>query len=78
MAGGISFVPGDPVGANLGRYGAFYVATSLGWDIPRAVTNAVLMVLAGPALLRALRRTARRAAFGEVGEFGPGGPAGEG
>jgi energy-coupling factor transport system substrate-specific component len=69
MATGISFVPGDPVAANLARYGAFYVATSLGWDIPRAITNAALMLLAGPALLRALRRTARRAAFGEVGVF---------
>ena len=77
MAGGVSFVPGDPVGANLGRYGAFYLATSLGWDIPRALTNAVLMVLAGPALLRALRRTSRRAAFGEVGEFGPAGAGGD-
>lgn len=70
MDPGISFVAGDPAAENLARYGAFYAATSLGWDIPRAVTNAVLMVVAGPALLRAFRRSARRSAFGEVGAFG--------
>lgn len=66
---GLSFVAGDPVGANLARYLAFDLATSMGWDLARAATNAVLMVLAGPAVLRSLRRASRRAAFGEVGRF---------
>jgi energy-coupling factor transport system substrate-specific component len=59
----VSFVPGDPVGANLGRYGLFYLTTSLVWDLGRSVLSAVLILVAGRALLRALRRAARRAAF---------------
>lgn len=59
----VSFVPGDAVGANLRRLAAFTAATSLGWDVGRAVTTAVLVVLTGPALLRTLRRAARRARF---------------
>jgi energy-coupling factor transport system substrate-specific component len=60
----IAFVPGAGLGENLGRFWAFHLATSLGWDLPRAVTNVVLMVAFGSAVLAALRRVARRAAFG--------------
>jgi energy-coupling factor transport system substrate-specific component len=59
----ISFVAGDPVAANLRRLVAFSLATSLGWDIGRAVTTAVLVVVAGPLLLPVLRRASRRARF---------------
>ena len=59
----LSFVPGAPLSENLARWFAFNVATSLGWDIPRAVLTAVLTLLAGPVLLRAVRRATRRAAF---------------
>lgn len=59
----LGFVPGDPLVENLRRFWAFHLATSLGWDLPRAATNAVLVVAAGPAVLAALRRAARRAAF---------------
>lgn len=65
----VSFVPGDPVSENLGRFVAFHLATSLGWDIPRAAINCALMVLAGPAVLAALRRAGRRAAFGAAVDF---------
>jgi energy-coupling factor transport system substrate-specific component len=68
---GLSFVPGAPLGENLGRWVAFTVATSLGWDIPRAVLTAVLTLLAGPLLLRAVRRATRRAAFGAPIRFEP-------
>jgi energy-coupling factor transport system substrate-specific component len=61
---GMGFVPGAPLTENLAHYGLFYLATSLAWDLPRGVLNAVLVVLAGPALLRVFRRGARRAAFG--------------
>lgn len=67
----IGFVAGDPVSANLRRFWAFHLATSLGWDIPRAAVNSLLMVLAGPGVLSALRRTGRRAAFGAAVGFGP-------
>lgn len=59
----LSFVPGDPLADNLARWFTFNVATSLGWDIPRAVLTATLTLLAGPVLLRAVRRATRRAAF---------------
>ncbi|HET9858369.1 MAG TPA: ECF transporter S component [Nocardioidaceae bacterium] len=58
-----SFVPGDPFTANLGRYTVFYVTTSLLWDLGRSVLTMLVVLLAGSALLRALRRAGRRAAF---------------
>jgi energy-coupling factor transport system substrate-specific component len=61
----VSFVAGDPVVANLRRLLAFSLATSLGWDLGRAITTAVLVILAGPLLLPVLRRAARRARFDE-------------
>ena len=42
----------------------FDATTSLGWDTGRAITNAVLLLLAGAPVLAALRRAARRASFG--------------
>lgn len=60
----ISFVPGAGLVENLQRYWAFYLVTSLGWDIPRAVTNFVLVLVLGGPVLAAMRRVARRGAFG--------------
>jgi energy-coupling factor transport system substrate-specific component len=59
----ISFVAGDPVLENLGRFLAFSLATSLAFDIPRAVLTATLVLVTGRPILRALRRAGRRAAF---------------
>jgi energy-coupling factor transport system substrate-specific component len=59
----LSYLPGAPLGDNLTRLAAFTLATSLGWDIGRALTTAALVLLTGPVLLRALRRAARRARF---------------
>ena len=64
-----SFVAGDPFVANLHRYALFYVTTSLPWDLGRAVLSALVLLLAGSALLRALRRASRRAAFDAVAAF---------
>jgi energy-coupling factor transport system substrate-specific component len=66
----ISFVPGAPVGENLPRLLVFTLATSLGWDVGRAITTVLLVLLTGPVLLRTLRRAARRAAFTDPGEVG--------
>lgn len=66
----ISFVAGDAVVDNLRRLVAYSLATSLGWDIGRAITTAVLVLLAGPLLLRSLRRAARRASFAVDGGVG--------
>jgi energy-coupling factor transport system substrate-specific component len=69
---GISFLPGAPIADNLHRLVAFTLATSLGFDIPRAITNIVLILVAGPPVLLALRRAARRAAFDAPVAFAPG------
>lgn len=56
----------DPMAApleNLHRFVLFNLATSMGWNLGRALTNAVLIFLLGTPLLRLLRRTARRATF---------------
>ncbi|WP_407555814.1 ECF transporter S component [Streptomyces sp. Pv4-95] len=63
MASGVSFVPGDPLHDNLVRYLTYCLATSLGWDVPRALVTMVLTVTLGGTVLRALRRATRRAAF---------------
>ncbi|HEY3436606.1 MAG TPA: ECF transporter S component [Actinotalea sp.] len=61
---GLSYVAGAPVLENLRRLALFTGATSLGWDAGRAVTTAVGIVVLGRPVLRLLRRTAARAAFG--------------
>ncbi|MFF0717747.1 ECF transporter S component [Micromonospora sp. NPDC003816] len=60
----LSYVAGAPMLENLHRFAVFTAVTStFGWDTGRAVTTAVAIVLVGPAVLAALRRAARRAAF---------------
>ena len=49
MSGELSFVAGAPVLENLHRFIVFTLATSLGWDIGRAITTAVLMLITGRA-----------------------------
>ena len=71
----MAFVPGDPASANLTRYAAFYLATSLAWDLPRGLLTAVLVMVAGRPVLASLRRGTRRAAFGVTGAFLPADPA---
>ena len=66
---GLSFVAGAPVLENLHRFGIFSLATSLGWDLGRALTNVVLISLTGSVVLRTLRRAARKAAFEAPVEF---------
>jgi energy-coupling factor transport system substrate-specific component len=59
----MSYVPGGSVAENIHHYAIFWVTTSLGWDIPRGVLNALLVMVVGGPVLSALRRAARRAAF---------------
>ncbi|MGW4228896.1 ECF transporter S component [Streptomyces sp. NPDC004980] len=63
LGSGISFVEGGPLHENLVRFLAYCLATSLGWDLGRAVLTVVLTLTVGPTLLKALRRATRRAAF---------------
>jgi energy-coupling factor transport system substrate-specific component len=60
---GAGFVPDAGVSENLRHYAVFYFATSFGWDLPRGVLTAVLTFVACRPLLRALRRSVRKARF---------------
>ena len=60
--GGLSYVAGASVGENLHTFLVYTVLTSSGsWDTIRAITNAIAIVLVGPAVLTTLRRASRRA-----------------
>ncbi len=72
----LAYGAGEPLSENLSRFLLFHVATGLGWDIPRAVLTATLCLLAAPAVLTALRRAARRAAFSAPVLFEPGAATG--
>jgi energy-coupling factor transport system substrate-specific component len=58
-----AWTPGLGLWETLGRYGTFYAVTSLGWDMARAVGNVALILLLGPATVRALTRFRRRFHF---------------
>lgn len=68
---GLSFVAGDDPAANLVRYLRYYAATSVVWDMGRAIFTCLLLLLAGKPLLRALRRVSRLACFDAVAQFEP-------
>jgi energy-coupling factor transport system substrate-specific component len=63
LAPQIAFSPGAPVTDNLLSWLRFSLITSLGFDIPRALLAAGLVIIAGRGILIALRRASRRAAF---------------
>jgi energy-coupling factor transport system substrate-specific component len=70
----LHFIAGAAITENLRRFWAFHLASALGFDIPRAAGNAVLVLVAGTPVLAALRRAARRAAFGAPVRFEPAAP----
>lgn len=61
-----SYVAGAPLAENLHRFLVFNLATAMGWNLGRAITTIVCLVLVGPPLLRILRRTNRRATYAEA------------
>jgi energy-coupling factor transport system substrate-specific component len=67
----LSYEPGAGLAENLQHFWAFHLATSLGFDLPRAVFTAVFLLVAGRPILGALRRASRKAAFGAPVAFGP-------
>jgi len=69
----LSYVPGAPLSTNLAHWLRFDVTTSLGFDLPRAALTVVLVLVAGRAVLVALRRASRRAAFDAPVVFAPDG-----
>ncbi|WP_431044686.1 ECF transporter S component [Streptomyces sp. P1-3] len=74
LTSSVSFAPGDPLHENLARFVAYCLATSLGWDLPRAVLTVVLTLALGGPVLKALRRATRRAAFDASAVFDAPGP----
>jgi energy-coupling factor transport system substrate-specific component len=62
--GALAYVPGGALGENLHRFLIFTLVTSTGgWDTGRAITTCLAIVVVGPAILRVLRRAARKARF---------------
>ena len=59
----LSYQAGASLTENLRRFVAFHFLTSMAWDIPRAILTSILVILTGPAVLAALRRTQVKAAF---------------
>lgn len=59
----LSYIPGGDIGENFSRFIAFHFASSMAWDIPRAILTSVLIALTATPFLRALRRTYFKAAF---------------
>jgi energy-coupling factor transport system substrate-specific component len=58
----ISFDPAAPLADNLQAFLAYTLITSTtSFDTGRAITNAIAIVVLGPAVLATLRRAARRA-----------------
>ena len=65
----LHYVPGASLGENLRRFWGFHLASALGFDIPRAAGNSLLILVAGAPVLAALRRASRRAAFDTAVQF---------
>lgn len=59
----MTWQPGSGVGDAVSRYLTFYTATSLAWDVVRAVGNVVFILLLGRPAIRALRRFRSRFQF---------------
>jgi len=61
----LSYVPGDALLSNLTRFIQYEIVTGgLVWDLGRAITTSVLILLTGTALIATLRRAATRAGVG--------------
>ncbi|MGC0273890.1 ECF transporter S component [Pseudactinotalea sp. Z1739] len=59
----LSFVPGAAAGENIQRFLVYAVTTSLVWEIGRAITTVVGIVVIGPLVLATLRRGASQVGF---------------
>jgi len=62
-AGGLTWRPGLSLSPALRSYLAFYLTTSLWWDVGRAAGNGLLLLLFAAPILRVLRRFRQRFHF---------------
>ena len=69
-SGAFTWSPGLGLAQTVQRYGAFYLLTSLVWDVARLLGNVLLMLAFGRPVLRVLRRFQRRFEFTYVAEAG--------
>ncbi len=60
-----------PLAENIGRYGTYYLATSLVWDITRAIGNVLVISLMGRPVLKIFARFSQRFSFQVVGDGQP-------
>jgi energy-coupling factor transport system substrate-specific component len=65
---GQSWSQGMSLVENVGRYGTYYLATSLIWDITRAIGNVLVIGLMGRPVLKIFDRFSQRFAFQVIGE----------
>lgn len=63
LAPEISFAPGAGIAVNLAHWMKFNLVTSMGYDLPRAILTACLILGVGRPILASLRRAARRVSF---------------
>jgi energy-coupling factor transport system substrate-specific component len=61
----LSYIAGDAITSNLARFLQYELVTGgLVWDLGRAITTSVLILLTGTALISTLKRAATRAGVG--------------
>jgi energy-coupling factor transport system substrate-specific component len=56
----LSFIAGASIVENLQRFTVFHLTTALAWDLPRALTTGVLILLTARPVLNAFRRARLR------------------
>lgn len=59
----LSYQPGGAVLENFRHFFVFHFASSMAWDLPRALTNLVLILTLGRPVIHALQRARRRGGF---------------
>ena len=59
----LSYIPGAAIAENFQRFISYHLASSMAWNVPRAIFTALLIIAIGPGVLKALERSARKAAF---------------
>lgn len=59
----LSYIPGAAITDNLNRFISYHIASSMAWNVPRAIFTATLILIVGPGVLTALKRAARKASF---------------
>lgn len=59
----LSYIAGDSIMNNLHKFIIFHFATALSWDIPRAITTALLIALTATPIMRSFERAKLRLAI---------------